>query len=95
MKRYKMRIGYTPDSVIIRPHEDPCGEWIKYEDVMGTFHGFKYCQLKNQPPDTSCLCNCHEYGQVEMSRSCVSISWVCPDHGYKERLNVETKSKLL
>ena len=54
------------------------GDWVKYEDVMGTVQ-----------------CNCYEYSMVKMGKSCVGIGWVCPAHGYKEKLNLETKMNIV
>ena len=65
--------------------EDPDGEWIKYEDVkeaIGIFNDWRDGNL----PQVECICR-------KASLDLFS-NWICPAHGYKERLHVETKSKV-
>ena len=94
MRRYKMKprvfSGYDEF------YEDPQGEWVRYEDVADSLraayqNGYNKSTIDNQGIPR---CNCFEYVNVKMGKSCVGIGWVCPAHGYKERLHVETKSKV-
>ena len=76
--------------------ERPDGEWVRYEDVADSLraayqNGYNKSTIDNQGIPR---CNCFEYVNVKMGKSCVGIGWVCPAHGYKERLHVETKSKV-
>ena len=96
MKRYRLLgmvlvgTGKPDERIESKMFEDPNGEWIKYEDVK--------LWIEIKPPHIeiqSVECNCYEYSKRLMYKSCISISWVCPAHGYKERLNFNTKAKLL
>jgi len=82
MKRYDIAMYTNLDGISsLRVYKSSNGEWVKYVDIMGTFHE----PIIRKPPDTSCLCNCYEYSQVKMGKSCVGIGWICPAHGYKKR----------
>ena len=96
MKRYKM---HGPINTITRLNEcmmlnDLDGEWVKYGDVKKKVEAYDdwvergiWIARITDP----IICNCYEHSQVEMSeswygRSFVGITWVCPAHGYKERV---------
>ena len=82
MKRYKMEIGNTPDSVIVSPRIDGNGEWVRYKDVADSLraayqNGYNKSTIDNQGISR---CNCKEY--CDGSRG---YDWICPAHGYKKR----------
>ena len=110
MKRYTSAPNQNLRNLLVRylgmedaGIEDTNGEWVKYEDVktdrdeIVAHYEKRIDRLYglSQYPDTSCQCNCYEYSQVDMGISCAGMGWVCPAHGYKERLNFNTKAKLL
>ena len=103
MKRYGIAMNTNLDGISdLRVYESSNGEWVKYVDVNNDLRDYMrgifqqgvdsvYLQPGTKIPE----CNCYEHRKIGMGKSCLSISWVCPAHGYKERLNFNTKSKLL
>ena len=104
MKRYDIAMNTNLDGISdLQVYESSMGEWVKYVDVKEAVEAYSDWVLRglwNKPaylqPETKIPeCNCYEHRKVGMGKSCLSISWVCPAHGYKERLNFNTKAKLL
>ena len=90
MKRYHIIV--TPDldgRMVLKEYVSEDGEWVKYEDVKKKVEAYDdwvergiWIARITDP----IICNCYEHSQVEMGESCVGITWVCPAHGYKERV---------